>query len=95
MERGKLYPIPVRAKVDLNTDLLLTELQQMLKKDRSKVIRLILVDFFNRNIDLIDKHSNSKVDSTVLVETLLKDFFDFNRETINKYHKFNEKKTSI
>ena len=62
MERRSNYPIEIKAKIDLNTDLLLTELQQLLGKDRSKLLRLIIADFFNRNIDIIDEHTNSKSD---------------------------------
>ena len=89
MERRCNYPIEIRAKIDLNTDLLLTELQQLLGKDRSKLLRLILADFFNRNIDIIDEHTNSKSDKAIL-----KDFFDYNRETINQYIKFKNDKTT-
>ena len=42
MERRSNYPIEIKAKIDLNTDLLLTELQQLLGKDRSKLLRLYL-----------------------------------------------------
>lgn len=95
MERRSTYPIEIKAKIDLNTDLLITELSQLLGKDRSKLIRLILADFFNRNLDLIDEHTNSKSDKEQLVEVILKDFFDYNRETINNYIKFkNEKRKS-
>jgi hypothetical protein len=93
MERRCNYPIEIRAKIDLNTDLL-TELQQLLGKDRSKLLRLILADFFNRNIDIIDEHTNSKSDKATLIEAILKDFFDYNRETINQYIKFKNDKTT-
>ena len=76
MERRCNYPIEIKAKIDLNTDLLLTELQQLLGKDRSKLLRLILADFFNRNIDIIDEHTNHKSDKATLIEAILKDFFD-------------------
>ena len=88
MERRSNYPIEIKAKIDLNTDLLLTELQQLLGKDRSKLLRLIIADFFNRNIDIIDEHTNSKSDKAPLIEAILKDFFNYNRETINQYIKF-------
>lgn len=95
MERRSTYPIEIKVKIDLNTDLLITELSQLLGKDRSKLIRLILADFFNRNLDLIDEYTNSKSDKEQLVEVILKDFFDYNRETINHYIKFkNEKRKS-
>lgn len=94
MERRCNYPITIRAKIDLNTELLLTELQELLGKDRSKLIRLILADFFNRNIDLIDEHINRKSDRKTLIEAILKDFFDFNRETINNYIRFKNDKTN-
>lgn len=94
MERRSNYPIEIKAKVDLNTELLLTELQQLLGKDRSKIIRLILADFFNRNLDLIDEHTNSKSDKASLIEAILKDFFSYNRETINQYIKFKNGKTT-
>lgn len=40
MERRSNYPIEIKAKIDLNTDLLLTELQQLLGKDRSKTTKI-------------------------------------------------------
>ena len=94
MERRSNYPIEIKAKVDLNTDLLLTELQKHLGKDRAKIIRLILADFFNRNLDLIDEYIHSKSDKTPLIEAILKDFFNYNRETINQYIKFKNGKTA-
>ena len=91
MERRSNYPIEIKAKIDLNTDLLLTELQQLLGKDRSKLLRLIIADFFNRNID---EHTNHKSDKAPLIEAILKDFFNYNRETINQYIKFKNGKTT-
>lgn len=82
MERRSNYPIEIKAKIDLNTDLLLTELQQLLGKDRSKLLRLIIADFFNRNIDIIDEHTNHKSDKTPLIEAILKDFFNYNRKPL-------------
>jgi hypothetical protein len=93
MERRSNYPIEIKVKIDLNTDLLLTELQNLLGKDRSKLLRLILTDFFDRNIDLIDKYTQTSIDKAPLVEAILKDFFNHNRETINQYIKFKNEKT--
>ena len=56
MERTCNYPIEIKFKIDLNTELLLNELCDLLKKDRSKILRLIIADFFDRNLDLIDKY---------------------------------------
>lgn len=95
MERRSNYPIEIKTKIDLNTDLLLTELQQLLGKDRSKILRLIIADFFNRNLDIIDEHTNRKSDKTTLIEAILKDFLSCNKETINQYLKYkNENPTS-
>ena len=55
MERTCNYPIEIKFKIDLNTELLLNELCDLLKKDRSKILRLIIADFFDRNLDLIDR----------------------------------------
>ena len=54
----------------------------------------IIADFFNRNIDIIDEHTNHKSDKATLIEAILKDFFDYNRETINQYIKFKNDKTT-
>ena len=75
MERRSNYPIEIKAKIDLNTDLLLTELQQLLGKDRSKLLRLIisdkaplieaiLKDFFNYNRETINQYIKFKNDKT-------------------------------
>ena len=53
-----------------------------------------IADFFNRNIDIIDEHTNHKSDKTPLIEAILKDFFNYNRETINQYIKFKNDKTT-
>lgn len=92
MIRRSAYPVEIAFKVDLNTDLLLTELQGLFNKDRSKVLRLIINDFFNRNLDLIDEHIENKGNSDLLVKSILKDFFDFNRSTINHYTRFKNEK---
>lgn len=94
MERRSNYPIEIKVKIDLNTDLLLTELQNLLGKDRSKLLRLILTDFFDRNIDLIDEYTQTSIDKAPLVEAILKDFFNHNRETINRYIKFKNETTT-
>lgn len=91
MERRKNYPIEIKVKIDLNTDSLLTELSKLLKKDRSKILRLILMDFFDRHLDVIDEYTNKKSDKDPLIETILKDFFDYNKEIINEYAKFKKK----
>ena len=59
MERTCNYPIEIKFKIDLNTELLLNELCDLLKKDRSKILRLIIADFFDRNLDLIDKYKET------------------------------------
>ena len=95
MERTCNYPIEIKFKIDLNTELLLNELCDLLKKDRSKILRI--ADFFDRNLDLIDKYkeTDSRLDREKLVEAILKDFYDYNRQTMNDYLRFkNEKDNS-
>lgn len=94
MERTCNYPIEIKFKIDLNTELLLNELCDLLKKDRSKVLRLITADFFNRNLDLMDKskETDGKLDREKLVETILRDFHDYNRQTMNDYLRFKNEK---
>ena len=72
MERTCNYPIEIKFKIDLNTELLLNELCDLLKKDRSKILRLIIADFFDRNLDLIDKYkeTDNKLDREKLVEAI-------------------------
>lgn len=62
MERKNNYPIEIKAKVDLNTELLLNELSRKLRKNRSQIIRLILSDFFNRNMKILEENLNRKID---------------------------------
>ena len=87
MERTCNYPIEIKFKIDLNTELLLNELCDLLKKDRSKILRLIIADFFDRNLDLIDKYkeTGNKLDREKLVESILRDFYGYNRQTMNEY----------
>ena len=79
MERTCNYPIEIKFKIDLNTELLLNELCDLLKKDRSKILRLIIADFFDRNLDLIDKYkeTDNELDREKLVEAILKDFYGY------------------
>ena len=90
MERTCNYPIEIKFKIDLNTELLLNELCDLLKKDRSKILRLIIADFFDRNLDLIDKYN--ELDREKLVEAILKDFYGYNRQTMNDYLRFKNEK---
>ena len=85
MERRSLYPIEIKCKVDLNTDLLLTELQTLLHKNRSQIIRLIIADFFDRKLDLIDQYKGESSNKEEIIEMILRDFYDLNRESINEY----------
>lgn len=92
MERRHTYPIEIKAKVDLNTDLLISELSKKLHKNKSQIIRLILADFFNRNIELLDSNLSSTVDRQVLLETILKDFMQSNKKEINEFNKYKNEK---
>lgn len=85
------YPINLKVSIDLNTDILLTELSNILKKGRGKLVRLILTDFFNRNINLLDDYLQHKIDKEKLTETILKDFLESNRVEINKFNEFKSK----
>ena len=86
MERTCNYPIEIKFKIDLNTELLLNELCDLLK--------LIIADFFDRNLDLIDKYkeTDNKLDREKLVEAILKDFYGYNRQTMNEYLRFKNEK---
>ena len=89
MERTCNYPIEIKFKIDLNTELLLNELCDLLKKDRSKILRLIIADFFDRNLDLIDKYkeTDNELDREKLVEAILKDFYGDRKSTrLNSSH---------
>ena len=94
MERTCNYPIEIKFKIDLNTELLLNELCDLLKKDRSKILRLIIADFFDRNLDLIDKYkeTGNKLYREKLVESILRDFYGYNRQTMNEYLRFKNEK---
>ena len=94
MERTCNYPIEIKFKIDLNTELLLNELCDLLNKDRSKILRLIIADFFDRNLDLIDKYkeTDNELDREKLVEAILKDFYGYNRQTMNDYLRFKNEK---
>lgn len=88
MERKNNYPIEIKAKVDLNTELLLNELSRKLRKNRSQIIRLILSDFFNRNMKILEENLNRKIDRQVLLETILKDFMQSNKKEIKEFNKY-------
>lgn len=92
MEKRNTYPIEIKAKVDLNTDLLINELSTKLHKNKSQIIRLIFADFFDRNIDLLESNLSSKVDRQVLLETILKDFMQSNKKEINEFNKYKNEK---
>lgn len=93
MERRSLYPITIKAKVDLNTELLINELGKLLGKNQSQILRLIIADFFSRKIDIIEKHIDA--DRDYLTDAILKDFLDATKSEINEFRKFkNEKRKS-
>ena len=94
MERTCNYPIEIKFKIDLNTELLLNELCDLLKKDRSKILRLIIADFFDRNLDLIDKYkeTDNKLDREKLVEAILIVFYGYYLITMNVYLRFKNEK---
>ena len=94
MERTCNYPIEIKFKIDLNTEPRMNVLFAFFNKDRSKILRLIIADFFDRNLDLIDKYkeTDSRLDREKLVEAILKDFYSYNRQTMNDYLRFKNEK---
>lgn len=88
MIRTANYPISFHLRLDLENDMLLTELQNVLKKGRSPLIRLIITDFFNRNLDLID----STVDKSELTTVLFKDLLNEKLDTITKFNNYKNEK---
>lgn len=88
MERGINYPIVLNVKLDLNTDMLLTELQKILGKNRTQITRLILVDFFNRNNDLLDEYFDKKISKEELNKIFLRNMTDESKSDIINYFKY-------
>ena len=76
------FPIELKMKLDLNSDLQLTELQNLLNKNRSQVVRLIIQDFFNRNAELLDEHITNKIKIDPLV--LFRDLHNISKPELNK-----------
>ena len=79
------YPVHLGVNIDLNTDLLLSELQKILNKKRPTLVRLILVDFFERNNDLLDQYYESRIDKEELNKMFLRNISDESKTTIRKY----------
>ena len=90
MIRQCKYPVQLKMKLDLNSDLLLTELQDVLGKNRSEIIRLIIQDFFDRKIDLLDECLSKKIDTNELATVLFRDLLDHTRCDINDYLKYKQ-----
>lgn len=82
MKTEPKYPIELKMKLDLNSDLQLTELQNLLNKNRSQVVRLIIQDFFNRNAELLDEHITNKIKIDPLV--LFRDLHNISKPELNK-----------
>lgn len=79
------YPVHLGVNIDLNTDLLLSELQKILNKKRPTLVRLILVDFFERNNEILDQYYESKIDKEELNKMFLRNISDESKTTIREY----------
>lgn len=88
MKKELNYSIVLNVKLDWNTDLLLSELQEILGKSRTQLTRLILIDFFNRNNDLLDEYFNKEIDKEELNKIFLRNMSDESKLDINNYFKY-------
>ena len=87
MKKELNYPITLNVKLDWNTDMLLSELQEILGKSRTQLTRLILIDFFNRNNDLLDEYFDKKISKEELNKIFLHNISDESKLDINNYFK--------
>lgn len=95
MERRSVYPIEIKAKVDLNTELLLGELANKLQKSRSHIIRLIITQFIDNNEAILDDTLDPNVDKQVIIDNILKDFSDATRQEIKEFRKWKKEQEKI
>lgn len=68
--------------------MLLSELQEILGKSRTQLTRLILIDFFNRNNDLLDEYFNKKISKEELNKIFLHNISDESKLDINNYFNY-------
>lgn len=68
--------------------MLLSELQEILGKSRTQLTRLILIDFFNRNNDLLDEYFDKKISKEELNKIFLHNISDESKLDINNYFKY-------
>lgn len=92
MERRNAYPIEIKAKVDLNTEFILNEFSNLVGKNKSQIIRLIITDFIDRNIDILDEKLQQTTDKEVLLNTLFRDLIGSNKQKIKEFNKFKNEK---
>lgn len=67
--------------------MLLSELQEILGKSRTQLTRLILIDFFNRNNDLLDEYLDKKISKEELNKIFLRNISDESKSDISNYFK--------
>lgn len=92
MERRNNYPIEIKAKVDLNTELILSEFATLVGKNKSQIIRLIITDFIDRNIDILDQKLKQSTNKEIILHTLFRDLIGLNKKEIKNYKEY-EKST--
>ena len=93
MQRESNYSITLSTIIDLNLDQLLKELQDILHKSRTQLIRMILVDFFDRNDELLNQYYKKEIDKEELSKTFLRNYSDDIKSDVINYfkQKHNEK----
>lgn len=93
MQRESNYSISLSTRIDLNLDQLLKELQDILHKSRTQLVRMILVDFFDRNDELLNQYYKKEIDKEELSKTFLRNYSDDIKSDVINYfkHKHNEK----
>lgn len=93
MQRESNYSITLSTRIDLNLDQLLKELQDILHKSRTQLVRMILVDFFDRNDELLNQYYKKEIDKEELSKTFLRNYSDDIKSDVINYfkQKHNEK----
>ena len=93
MQRESNYSITLSTRIDLNLDQLLKELQDILHKSGTQLIRMILVDFFDRNDELLNQYYKKEIDKEELSKTFLRNYSDDIKSDVINYfkQKHNEK----
>ena len=90
MRTQKNYYAILNARVDLNTDMLITELHKKLGKTKSELIRLIVTDFIIKNESILDEQIQTESDKDAILQSTFKGLYNISKSKYRKFKQYEE-----